>query len=144
MFFFPQRNPVSLPVPTAVDLSGNRAYVQLRGAPATGQTMVSNVTKAPQSQQIDYPRVTAKLREALDKQIAKRGKHQSIVSYHGLRIRGWYSQRHHHDRRVASSCIRSIVRPSHPWTGHRGALNSTRQRFTLFSTAFTTTPIRTT
>eukprot|EP00965_Chrysotila_dentata_P073817 2438568-Pleurochrysis_carterae.AAC.1 len=32
-------------------------------------------------QQIDYPRMTAKLRETLDKQIAKREKNQSIVSY---------------------------------------------------------------
>eukprot|EP00965_Chrysotila_dentata_P178769 5903362-Pleurochrysis_carterae.AAC.2 len=79
MFFYLQRNPVSLPVPTAVVLPGNRAYVQFRGAPATGQTIVSIVTQA-QSQQIDYPRGTAKLRETLDKQIAKRGKHQSIVS----------------------------------------------------------------
>eukprot|EP00965_Chrysotila_dentata_P088986 2937605-Pleurochrysis_carterae.AAC.1 len=62
MFFYRQRNPVSFPVPTAVALPGNRAYVQFRCAPAiTGQTMVSNVTQA-QSQQIDYPCVTAKLR----------------------------------------------------------------------------------
>eukprot|EP00965_Chrysotila_dentata_P006287 204966-Pleurochrysis_carterae.AAC.1 len=32
-------------------------------------------------QQIDYPRMTAKLRETLDKQIAKREKNQSIISY---------------------------------------------------------------
>eukprot|EP00965_Chrysotila_dentata_P255079 6212093-Pleurochrysis_carterae.AAC.2 len=31
-FFYRQRNPVSLPVPTAVALPGNRAYVQFRGA----------------------------------------------------------------------------------------------------------------
>eukprot|EP00965_Chrysotila_dentata_P101660 3356336-Pleurochrysis_carterae.AAC.3 len=62
MFFYRQRNPVSLPVPTPVALPRNRAYVQFCGAPATGQTMVSNVTQA-QSQQINYPRVTAKLRD---------------------------------------------------------------------------------
>eukprot|EP00965_Chrysotila_dentata_P229176 6197026-Pleurochrysis_carterae.AAC.1 len=42
--------------------------------------MVSNFSQA-QSQQIDYPYVAAMLREMLDKQIAKREKHQSIVSY---------------------------------------------------------------
>eukprot|EP00965_Chrysotila_dentata_P050978 1690822-Pleurochrysis_carterae.AAC.2 len=53
--FYRQRNPVSLPVPPAVALPGNRACVQFRGAPAmAGQTMVSNASQA-QSQQIDTP-----------------------------------------------------------------------------------------
>eukprot|EP00965_Chrysotila_dentata_P080801 2666768-Pleurochrysis_carterae.AAC.1 len=47
-------------------------------------------------------------------------------------------------RSSSRECLRSIVQPSHHWTGHREALNSTRQRFTLSSTACTTTPIRTT
>eukprot|EP00965_Chrysotila_dentata_P072561 2397740-Pleurochrysis_carterae.AAC.1 len=75
-----QRNPVSLAVPTAVTSPGESAYVQLRGAPTTGHTLVSSASQA-QPQQIDYPRVTAKLREALDKQVAKRKKNQSIGSY---------------------------------------------------------------
>eukprot|EP00965_Chrysotila_dentata_P029656 986068-Pleurochrysis_carterae.AAC.3 len=41
--------------------------------------MVSNVSQA-QLQQIDCPGMTAKLREALDKQIVKHEKHQSILS----------------------------------------------------------------
>eukprot|EP00965_Chrysotila_dentata_P221807 6192597-Pleurochrysis_carterae.AAC.1 len=46
-----------------------------------GQTVVSSASQA-QPQQINYPRVTAELRdEALDKQVAKREKKQSIVSY---------------------------------------------------------------
>eukprot|EP00965_Chrysotila_dentata_P180430 5956011-Pleurochrysis_carterae.AAC.1 len=80
MSFYRQRNPVWLFVPTAATIPSNRAHEQFRGAPATGQTMVSNVSPA-QPQQIDYSRVTAKLREALDKQIAQREKHQSIISY---------------------------------------------------------------
>eukprot|EP00965_Chrysotila_dentata_P150220 4960761-Pleurochrysis_carterae.AAC.1 len=78
MFCYWQRTPVSLPVPTAVAFPSNRAYVQFRGAPATGQTMVSNVTQA-QSQQIDCPHVTAKLRETLDKQRLSGRNHNSIL-----------------------------------------------------------------
>eukprot|EP00965_Chrysotila_dentata_P135145 4468942-Pleurochrysis_carterae.AAC.1 len=80
MYFYRQRNPVSLAVPTAIASHGDGAYVQFRGTPTTGQTVVSSAYQT-QPQQIDYPRVTAKLRETLDKQVAKREKNQSIVSY---------------------------------------------------------------
>eukprot|EP00965_Chrysotila_dentata_P254803 6211992-Pleurochrysis_carterae.AAC.4 len=78
MYFYKQRYPVSLSVPTAVAIPGNGAYVQFGVAPATDQTMGCSDTQ-PQPQQIDCPSVTAKLRGALEKQIAKREKHQSIV-----------------------------------------------------------------
>eukprot|EP00965_Chrysotila_dentata_P020955 694181-Pleurochrysis_carterae.AAC.1 len=77
MYFYRQRNPVSLAVPTTVASPGDGAYVQFRGALTAGHTVVSSASQA-QTQQIDYPRVTAKLREALDKQVAKREKNQSI------------------------------------------------------------------
>eukprot|EP00965_Chrysotila_dentata_P114872 3796865-Pleurochrysis_carterae.AAC.1 len=80
MYFYRQRNPVSLAVPTAIASLGDSAYVQFHGARTTGHTVVSSASQA-QAQQIDYPRVTAKLREAFDKQVAKRKKNQSIVSY---------------------------------------------------------------
>eukprot|EP00965_Chrysotila_dentata_P024858 824290-Pleurochrysis_carterae.AAC.1 len=80
MYFCRQRTPVPLAVPTAIASPGDGAYVQFRGAPTTGHTVVSSAFQA-QPQQIDCPRVTAKLREALDKQVAKREKNQSIVSY---------------------------------------------------------------
>eukprot|EP00965_Chrysotila_dentata_P031896 1063696-Pleurochrysis_carterae.AAC.1 len=73
MYFYRQRNPVSLAVPTAIASPGESAYVQFRGAPTTGHTLVSSTSQA-QPQQIDYPRVRAKLRETLDKQVAKREK----------------------------------------------------------------------
>eukprot|EP00965_Chrysotila_dentata_P240227 6203595-Pleurochrysis_carterae.AAC.1 len=65
---------------SAVATPVDGAYVQFGVAPATGQTMGSSTTQS-QPQQIDYPRVTAKVREALEKQVAKSEKHQSIVSY---------------------------------------------------------------
>eukprot|EP00965_Chrysotila_dentata_P229535 6197242-Pleurochrysis_carterae.AAC.3 len=74
MYFYRKRSPVSLSVPTAVATPGDGAYVQFGVAPATGQTRGSSATHS-QPQQIEYPYVTAKLREALDKQIAKREKH---------------------------------------------------------------------
>eukprot|EP00965_Chrysotila_dentata_P226279 6195304-Pleurochrysis_carterae.AAC.2 len=81
ILFYRQRNPIPLSVPTTVTTPGASAYVQFRGTPATGQTLVSNVSQV-QQQRIEYPRVTAiKLREALDKQIAKHVENQSIVSY---------------------------------------------------------------
>eukprot|EP00965_Chrysotila_dentata_P103248 3408345-Pleurochrysis_carterae.AAC.1 len=80
MYFYRQRNPVSLAVPAPIASPGDGAYVQFRGAPTTGYTVVSSASQA-QPQQIDYPRVTAKVREALDKQVAKREKNQCIVSY---------------------------------------------------------------
>eukprot|EP00965_Chrysotila_dentata_P020313 673080-Pleurochrysis_carterae.AAC.1 len=80
MYFYRQRNPVSLAVPTSIASPGDRAYVQFRGAPTTGHTVISSASQA-QSQQIDYPPVTDMLREALDKQVSKREKNQSIVSY---------------------------------------------------------------
>eukprot|EP00965_Chrysotila_dentata_P178163 5884468-Pleurochrysis_carterae.AAC.12 len=68
-------------VPAAVATPGDGAYVQLmEWRPQRVKTMGSSATQS-QPQQIDHPRVTAKLREALDKQIAKREKHLSIVSY---------------------------------------------------------------
>eukprot|EP00965_Chrysotila_dentata_P171319 5653789-Pleurochrysis_carterae.AAC.1 len=70
MYFYRQRNPVSLAVPTAIASLGDGAYVWSRGAPTTGHTVVGSASQA-RPQQIDYPRVTAKLREALDKQVAK-------------------------------------------------------------------------
>eukprot|EP00965_Chrysotila_dentata_P073286 2420866-Pleurochrysis_carterae.AAC.1 len=75
----PARNPVSLSVPTAVATPDNGAYVQLEWRQQRrGQTLESSATYL-QPQQIDYPSATATLREALDKQIANREKHQSIV-----------------------------------------------------------------
>eukprot|EP00965_Chrysotila_dentata_P232831 6199224-Pleurochrysis_carterae.AAC.1 len=75
-------------------------------------------------QQIVYPRVTAKLREALDKQIAKHEKHQSIVSYpmDFLNAVGV-----HNDTSTPSwlwnrAFWRSIARQSSPWIGHQAAL----------------------
>eukprot|EP00965_Chrysotila_dentata_P082178 2711966-Pleurochrysis_carterae.AAC.4 len=99
--------------------------------------MVSNDSQA-QSQEMDFPRMTAKLREAGEK-------HQSIVSY-AIRwtslarlifttTPSWSSSR---------AFWRSIVWLSRPWTGRPKALNSTRRRFTLFLTAATTMLIRTT
>eukprot|EP00965_Chrysotila_dentata_P100170 3308944-Pleurochrysis_carterae.AAC.5 len=80
VYFYRQRTPsVFLSVPTAVATPGKGAYVQWSGA-RDGSTMGSSATQS-QHQQIDHPRVTAKLREALDKQTAKREKHQSIVSH---------------------------------------------------------------
>eukprot|EP00965_Chrysotila_dentata_P132202 4371430-Pleurochrysis_carterae.AAC.1 len=77
VYFYRQRNPVSLAVPAAIASPEESAYVQFRGAPITGHTLVSSTSQA-QPQQIDYPRVNVKLREALDKQVAKREKNQSI------------------------------------------------------------------
>eukprot|EP00965_Chrysotila_dentata_P141812 4687281-Pleurochrysis_carterae.AAC.4 len=54
MYLHRQRNPVSLAVPTALASPGDGAYVQFRGAPTTGQTVVSSASQA-QPQQIDYP-----------------------------------------------------------------------------------------
>eukprot|EP00965_Chrysotila_dentata_P072557 2397669-Pleurochrysis_carterae.AAC.1 len=51
-YFYRQRNPVSLALPTAIASPGDGAYAQFRGAFTTGQTVV-----------------------------AKREKNQSIVSY---------------------------------------------------------------
>eukprot|EP00965_Chrysotila_dentata_P206070 6183340-Pleurochrysis_carterae.AAC.1 len=64
ILFYRQRNPLSLSVPTAIDTPGASAYVQFRGASATGQTLVSNVSQV-QQRRIDYPPVTAKLREVV-------------------------------------------------------------------------------
>eukprot|EP00965_Chrysotila_dentata_P160587 5301667-Pleurochrysis_carterae.AAC.1 len=69
LHFYRRRYPVSLSLPSAVLTPGESAYAQFRGAPATGQTMGSSSSQS--QQQIDYPRMTAKLRETLDKQIAK-------------------------------------------------------------------------
>eukprot|EP00965_Chrysotila_dentata_P042372 1405480-Pleurochrysis_carterae.AAC.1 len=77
ILFYRQRNPQSLSVPTAVATPDASAYMQFRGASAPGQTLVRDVSQI-QPQQIDYPLMTAKLRETLDKQIAKREKNQSI------------------------------------------------------------------
>eukprot|EP00965_Chrysotila_dentata_P090275 2978649-Pleurochrysis_carterae.AAC.1 len=77
IFFYRRRNNLSLLVPTAVATPGASAYAQFRGVSATGQTFISNVLQAP-PQRIDYARVTAKLRETLDKQIAKREQDLSI------------------------------------------------------------------
>eukprot|EP00965_Chrysotila_dentata_P144797 4782631-Pleurochrysis_carterae.AAC.1 len=55
MYFYRQRNPVSLAVPTAITSPGDGAYVQFRGASTTGHTVVSSASQA-QPQQIDYPR----------------------------------------------------------------------------------------
>eukprot|EP00965_Chrysotila_dentata_P178074 5882287-Pleurochrysis_carterae.AAC.1 len=70
MYFYRQRNSVSLAVPTAIASPGDDAYVRSRGTLITGHTVVSSASQA-RPQQINYPRVTAKLREALDKQVAK-------------------------------------------------------------------------
>eukprot|EP00965_Chrysotila_dentata_P056449 1873278-Pleurochrysis_carterae.AAC.1 len=80
LHFYRRRNLLSPLVPTAVATPGASAYAQFRGALATNQTFVSNVSQVP-PQRIDYTRLTAKLRETLDEQIAKREKDQSIVSY---------------------------------------------------------------
>eukprot|EP00965_Chrysotila_dentata_P065492 2170450-Pleurochrysis_carterae.AAC.1 len=80
ILFCRRRNPLSLFVPTAVATPGATAYAQFRGASTIGQTFVSNVSQVP-PQRIDYTRETAKLRETLDKQIAKHEKDQSVVSY---------------------------------------------------------------
>eukprot|EP00965_Chrysotila_dentata_P006998 228016-Pleurochrysis_carterae.AAC.1 len=72
-YFHRQRNSTSLAVPTAIAPPGDGVYVQFRGAPTTDHSVVSSASQA-QAQQIDYPRVTAKLRKALDKQVAKREK----------------------------------------------------------------------
>eukprot|EP00965_Chrysotila_dentata_P154304 5099702-Pleurochrysis_carterae.AAC.1 len=45
MYFYRQRNPVSLAVPTAVTSPGESAYVQFRTAPTTGHTMVSSTSQ---------------------------------------------------------------------------------------------------
>eukprot|EP00965_Chrysotila_dentata_P123873 4094227-Pleurochrysis_carterae.AAC.4 len=81
ILFFRQRNLLSLSVPTAVATPGASAYVQFRGASATGQSLVGRGSQTVQQQRIDYFRVTAKLRKALDKQVAKREKIQSIINY---------------------------------------------------------------
>eukprot|EP00965_Chrysotila_dentata_P038002 1263350-Pleurochrysis_carterae.AAC.1 len=54
VLFYRRRNPLSLFVPTAVTTPGASAYAQFRGASATGQTLVSNVSQI-QPQRIDYP-----------------------------------------------------------------------------------------
>eukprot|EP00965_Chrysotila_dentata_P173557 5729578-Pleurochrysis_carterae.AAC.1 len=54
MYFYRQRNPVSLTVLTAIASPRDGAYVQFRIAPTTGQTLVSSTSQA-QFQQIDYP-----------------------------------------------------------------------------------------
>eukprot|EP00965_Chrysotila_dentata_P083253 2746672-Pleurochrysis_carterae.AAC.1 len=61
LHFYRRRYPVSLSLPSAVLTPGEGAYAQFRGAPATGQTMGSSSSQS--QQQIDYPRMTAKLRE---------------------------------------------------------------------------------
>eukprot|EP00965_Chrysotila_dentata_P041727 1383876-Pleurochrysis_carterae.AAC.1 len=70
IFLYRRRNPLLPLVPTAAVTPGASAYAQGRGASATAQTFVSNVSQTP-PQRIDYTRLTAKLRETLDKQIAK-------------------------------------------------------------------------
>eukprot|EP00965_Chrysotila_dentata_P169396 5593864-Pleurochrysis_carterae.AAC.4 len=44
MYFYRQRNPVSLSVSAAFTTDGDGAYVQFEVAPATGQTMGSSTT----------------------------------------------------------------------------------------------------
>eukprot|EP00965_Chrysotila_dentata_P034882 1161233-Pleurochrysis_carterae.AAC.2 len=44
MYFYRQRNPVSLAVATAIASPGDSAYVQFRGAPTTGHTVVSSAS----------------------------------------------------------------------------------------------------
>eukprot|EP00965_Chrysotila_dentata_P176056 5813023-Pleurochrysis_carterae.AAC.1 len=61
LHFYRRRYPVSLSLPSAVLTPGESAYAQFRDAPATGQTMGSSSSQS--QQQIDYPRMTAKLRE---------------------------------------------------------------------------------
>eukprot|EP00965_Chrysotila_dentata_P176781 5838844-Pleurochrysis_carterae.AAC.1 len=55
MYFYRQRKPVSFAVPTPIASPGENAYVQFRGSPTTGHTLVSSTSQA-QPQQIDYPR----------------------------------------------------------------------------------------
>eukprot|EP00965_Chrysotila_dentata_P186791 6167523-Pleurochrysis_carterae.AAC.1 len=45
ILFYWRRDPVLLFVPTAVATPGASAYAQFRGASATGQTFVSNVSQ---------------------------------------------------------------------------------------------------
>eukprot|EP00965_Chrysotila_dentata_P054643 1814195-Pleurochrysis_carterae.AAC.1 len=82
MYFYHQRNPCrSLCLLLSPRLVMVRTCSSAVHLPRDGHTVVSSASQA-QPQQIDYPRVTtAKLREALDKQGAKREKNQSIVSY---------------------------------------------------------------
>eukprot|EP00965_Chrysotila_dentata_P037843 1258265-Pleurochrysis_carterae.AAC.1 len=52
MYFYRQRNPVSLTVPTAIASPWVGAYVQFRGPPTTGQTLASSASQAqPQQSQ---------------------------------------------------------------------------------------------
>eukprot|EP00965_Chrysotila_dentata_P123164 4071372-Pleurochrysis_carterae.AAC.1 len=135
MYFYRQRNPVSLSVPAAVATPGDSAYVQSEVVPATGQTMGRSATHL-QPQHIDYPRVTAKLLEALDKQIAKREKRQSIVSY----AMDFLNARSVFTTTPSWLWNRAFWRSSSQWIGHQAALTSIRRRFTLSSTTCTTTP----
>eukprot|EP00965_Chrysotila_dentata_P076695 2532023-Pleurochrysis_carterae.AAC.1 len=64
----------------AIDLSACVRAVPLcvSHRPDLGQQCLASPTAADR---LRYPRVTAKMRETLDKQIAKREKNQSIISY---------------------------------------------------------------
>eukprot|EP00965_Chrysotila_dentata_P111138 3673226-Pleurochrysis_carterae.AAC.1 len=53
IFLYRRRNPLSPLMPTAVVTSGASAYAHCRGASATGQPFVSNVSQDP-PQRIDY------------------------------------------------------------------------------------------
>eukprot|EP00965_Chrysotila_dentata_P259967 6213742-Pleurochrysis_carterae.AAC.2 len=46
MYDYRQRNPVSLAVPTAITSPGDEAYVQFRGAPTTGHSVVNSASQA--------------------------------------------------------------------------------------------------
>eukprot|EP00965_Chrysotila_dentata_P103280 3409031-Pleurochrysis_carterae.AAC.1 len=81
ILFYRQRNPLSSSVPTAVATPRASPYVQFRGAsargnPFLGQQCLANPTAADRLTPCDR-----QLHETLDKQIAKREKDQSIVSY---------------------------------------------------------------